>query len=193
MSLDPGPILGSMIKEAIMKRIGDPYYGAGYSGGGVSGGRGRGRPRKGAGVSGGMKPKVGRPKGSGVSGGKRKVGRPKGSGMSGGRKRGGYIYGDMDGDGVNLPYMGKGNRTGASQDWEGAGYSGGAKGYCGTAPYMGPYGSNVGGRKRKDPAMKGGKKKKSNPWLRHLAAVRKQHPNWSVAEVSKAASKSYKR
>jgi hypothetical protein len=58
MSLDPGNRLGQLIRDSIMKRIGDPYYGAGTSGGrvrrvgaGTSGGRVR---RVGAGRSGGV-------------------------------------------------------------------------------------------------------------------------------------------
>lgn len=173
MSLDPGPELGEMIRGAIMKRIGDPYYGAGISGGARK--RKPGRPKK---AKKAKKPKKAK-KAKKAKKPKRKCER-----MRREKPRrcvkysGGVVYGDED-------YMGDG-------------YSGG-DGYCGATPYMGHPGNigmgYSGGRKPKSHARSNAGKKaaKSNPWLKHLACVRAANPGLPIGELSKLASSTYHR
>lgn len=196
MSLDPGNQLGKMIRHAIMERIGDPYYGAGISGGA----RKVGRPKKAAAKRKapakkkvGRPRKVGRPKGSGVSGGARKK---RGAGVSGGRKmRAGVLSGDMADmhEYDQLGYSGAPFPTGQGISGGRTRRMFGGEGACYAMPYMG-YPGNVGaghsgGARKRKPAAK--KRGGGNPWIKHLAMVRRQNPGLSVPEISRIASQSY--
>lgn len=50
----------------------------------------------------------------------------------------------------------------------------------------------AGRRKKKAPAV-GGKAKKVNPWLTHLDAFRKKHPNLSLSDAMTKAKETYKK
>ena len=220
MSLDPSPVLGRMIKGAIMKRIEDPYYGAGWSNGGADDHPGLNKFEKAA----------------------RSVLRFFGAG----KRKGGMIHGDDDDEGADFsggqvcasrPYMGYPGNVGSGYSGGrkrkpkrkatkrkatkvGKGYSGGRKpkrnskadqirslkaklgmGVSGGRKRKSTRVSMIGGR-RKAPKRKaigrgvsGGAKRaaKRNPWLIHLAKVRRQYPNESVTVQSQIASRSYKR
>jgi|KBSMisStaDraftv2_1062788.scaffolds.fasta_scaffold63460_6 hypothetical protein len=214
MSLDPSPVLGRMIRGAIMDRINDPYYGAGMAsdypylnkiekaGKRILKFSGAGKKRKGgmihgddddegADFSGGQvcasRPYMGYPGnvGSGYSGGKKRKPKPKrkstkvGRGISGGKR--------------------KSTRSKMSDEIRslkaklGMGYSGGKKRKApkrkSTRQMIGMGSSGGKKPKRKVAALK--KAAKKNPWLIHLAKVRRQYPNESVGAIAQIASQSY--